>query len=130
MAGTVVVILVLAVVIFFAGRATIKHSKGEGGCCGGGGTVSAETKKLDGDVTAVKIIEIEGMHCENCKNSVERSINKIDGAVGKVNLKKNICEVSMDRDISDEALRIAVERLDFHVKKIYGGELEKCSSTQ
>lgn len=119
MAGTVIVLLVLVVVILFAGRATIKHSKGEGGCCGGGGTSAAETKKLDGDVTAVKIIEIEGMHCENCKNSVERSINRLDGAVGRVNLKKNICEVSMDRDISDEALRIAVERLDFHVKKIY-----------
>ncbi len=116
--GNIIIIAALAVIIFFAVRGTIKHTKGEGGCCGGSGAGITETKELSGKVTAVKIIEIEGMHCENCKNSVERSINKIEGAVGKVNLKKNICEVSMDREISDETLRIAVERLDFKVMSI------------
>lgn len=116
--GNIIIIAVLVVIVLFAVKETIKHNKGEGGCCGGGGESITETKELTGKVIATKTIEIEGMHCENCKNSVERSINKIEGAVGKVNLRKNICEVSMDREISDETLRIAVERLDFKVKSI------------
>ncbi|MBO5145758.1 MAG: heavy-metal-associated domain-containing protein [Lachnospiraceae bacterium] len=116
--GNVIIIAILAVIVIFAIRGTIKHSKGEGGCCGGGGTAIAEHKELDGNVVKQKMIQIEGMHCENCKNSIERSINKIEGAAADVNLKKKQCIVSMDREISDEELRIAVERLDFKVLEI------------
>ncbi|MDE7477777.1 MAG: heavy-metal-associated domain-containing protein, partial [Lachnospiraceae bacterium] len=97
--GNVIIIGILAVLVFFAVKGTIKHSKGEGGCCGGGCTTTVEYKELDGAVVKKKVINIEGMHCENCKNSIERSINKIEGAVGSVNLKKKQCLVLMDREI-------------------------------
>ena len=58
------------------------------------------------------------MHCENCKNRVERAINRIDGAVGKVNLKKSIAVVSFDREVSDEEIRKAVEEQDYKVLSI------------
>lgn len=116
--GTYIIIAILAVIVLFSLRGSLKHFKGQGGCCGGGADVKPEKKKLQGQVVANKIITIEGMHCSNCKNSVERQINKIDGAAAKVHLKKNIAIVSMDRIIPDEELIRAVESVDFKVTKI------------
>lgn len=116
--GTIIIILILAVVVIFALKDSVKHFKGQGGCCGGGEDIKSEKKKLSGAKVAEKIIHIEGMHCENCKNSVERHINQIDGAVAKVNLHKKIAVVSMDRDVTDEELTKAVERADFTVTGI------------
>ena len=65
-----------------------------------------------------KTVDIEGMHCENCKNSIERSVNKIDGASCQVNLKKKQATIEVDREIDDADIRIAIERLDFKVTGI------------
>ncbi|MCR5761631.1 MAG: heavy-metal-associated domain-containing protein [Sphaerochaetaceae bacterium] len=100
---------------------TIKHMKGQGGCCGSGNesvSKEEEDKVLDGPVTCKKIIEIEGMHCSNCSNSVKRAINKMDGASAKVSLEEGKAEVSMTKEISDMTLRLAIENLNFHVKSI------------
>jgi copper chaperone len=77
--------------------------------------VSQRKKKLAGEVIATKIIRIEGMHCENCKNTVEKYINQIDGASAQVNLKKNIAVVQLDRPVEDTDLRTAVARAGFTV---------------
>ncbi len=76
----VVLIIILIAVVVLAAVSGAKHFKGQGGCCGGGGELRPEHKKLDGPVTEEKIISIDGMSCENCRNRVERAINKIDGA--------------------------------------------------
>ena len=117
-ASTIGIIAVLAVIVVFALRASLKHMKGDSGCCGGGGTLVEPEKKLDGPVLGKKVIQIEGMHCENCKNSVERAVNRIDGASCQVNLKKNLAVVSYDRELEDAALRRAIEWLDFKVTDI------------
>ena len=49
---------------------------------------------------------------------MEKHINEIDGAVAKVNLKKKIAIVSLDREVSEEQLREAVENADFTVTGI------------
>lgn len=118
--GTIIIVVIIVVILFFAIRNAVKHFKGEGDCCGGsgGGSIAEDEKELAGDVIAEKIIYIDGMHCENCKNSVERSINRIEGAACKVDLKKKTATVKLDRDIEDDVLRIAVERLDFKVERI------------
>lgn len=116
--GTAVVVAILAVIVVFAARSGFQHIKGEGGCCGGGGSVSVETKQLENPVLGQKIIHIEGMHCDNCRNSVERKINRIEGASCRVNLKKKIAVVSYDRELEDDTLKRAVELLDFTVTGI------------
>lgn len=116
--GTILVIAILVIIVFFAVKSSIKHTKGEGSCCGGGSDDKPERKRLKGKKLGEKIIYIEGMHCDHCKNTVEGSINEIEGAVAKVNLKKNIAVVSFDREISDEELKNAVERKDFKVVRI------------
>ena len=116
--GTVIVAVLLAAVVFFAVRSSLPHFRGEGGCCGGGCGEKAEKKRLNGEITAKKIIQIEGMHCAHCKNSVETQINQIEGAAGRVNLKKHMAVVSMERMVSDEELTQAVERAGFTVSGI------------
>jgi len=110
-AGIVIVLLVIGV------HSSIKHFKGEGGCCGGGGSIR-DNKKLDAPKIGEKVILIEGMHCENCQNRIERKINKLDGVACRVNLKKKQAVVSYSREISDEELIAIIEELDFQVKGI------------
>jgi len=114
--GTAIMILVLAVIIVVAIISSRKHFKGQGGCCGGNADKS-EKKKLD-HMIARKIVHIEGMHCENCKNRIERQINRIDDAAAEVQLKKNIAIVTLSDPISDDVLIQAIERLDFHVTSV------------
>ena len=47
MADSIILLFVL-VIIIFAVKGSIKHFKGEGGCCGGGskGVIKAERQKL------------------------------------------------------------------------------------
>lgn len=118
MVATIVIIIALAVIVFFAVRGSRKHFEGEGGCCGGGGGTIEDVKELTGKKQGEKIVHIEGMHCDNCKNRVQRAINKIDGAAAKVDLKKKEAVVSYDRTISDDVIRKAVEDEDYQVTAI------------
>ena len=114
----IIIFLVIAVILIFAIRSSIKHFKGQSSCCGGNGNSKLKKKKLKGPKTAEKIIYIEGMNCEHCKQNVEQRINEINGAVAKVNLNKNMAVVSTDRPISDEILIKAVEKANFKVRDI------------
>lgn len=113
--GNIIIGLILVVIVYFAVRSSGKHFRGEGGCCGGGCVPKAKRKRLEGTEVARKRIDIEGMHCKNCKNQVESSLNQIEGVVTKVNLRKNCAIVSMSREIEEEELKKAVEMLDFRV---------------
>ncbi len=115
--GNVIVISILLVAVCFGVWNSIRHFKGEGGCCGGGGTIR-EKKKLDAPKLGEKTMKIEGMHCENCHNRVERAVNKIDGAVCKVNLKKKTAKISYSRQIDDELLKSTVTKLGYEVVSI------------
>ena len=115
--GDFMIVAVVAVALVFAVRGMVK--RGKNGCCGGGGSVAVK-KTLEGEMIAQKVLTIEGMHCENCKNRVERQINKIAGAVAKVD---SLIRLSMSRMVEDEELREAVERLDFKVLKIEEGRV-------
>lgn len=115
--GTVIVVVILIVIALFAARSSLSHFRGEGGCCGGG-AVPKQTKKLDGEKVAEKIVHIEGMHCKNCKNTVEKKLNEMDGVVAYVSLKKKQAVVAMNRMVSDEELKAVVEGADFQVTGI------------
>ena len=117
-----VIILILVIVLIFATKSSIKHFKGEGACCGGGsGTVrrpKPKKKKLNGPVTAHYTIEISGMHCQNCVNSVTRALNSIDGVAAKVSLRDSRADVLLDRMVDENDLRHAVEGAGFKVISI------------
>jgi len=116
--GTAVIVGVLIVIVMLSVRSSLKHFKGQGGCCGGADDVKPEKKVLEGEKIAEKILHIEGMHCENCQNSVERQLNRIDGVVAKASYKKKNAVVMMDREVDDEELIRAVARADYQVVEI------------
>ena len=123
--GNSIVGAVFLAVVLLTLRAPVKHSRGEGGCCGGGGEPKGKRKKLRGPAAAEKVLRIEGMHCETAKNRVERLLDQMDGTAAKADLilvldknqrflsrksmKKNIAVVSMSREIGDAELKAAVE---------------------
>ncbi|SEL34625.1 Copper chaperone CopZ [Butyrivibrio sp. ob235] len=108
--------IIIVAIIAFSLRGSIKHFRGEGGCCGGGNSVVKEPdKKLDNPVIGKTTLKVEGMHCENCRNRVKRVINSIEGASCKVNLKKGLVDIEYDRDIDNDIFIKAIENLDFHV---------------
>ena len=119
-ASTAVVLAVLILIVVLAVKNSVGHLKGKGGCCGGGGSCSSrpELKELDGPVIGKKIVKISGMHCENCRNSIERAVNRLDGASCRVDLKSGTAEVSYDRELDANLLRLAIENLDFKVEEI------------
>ena len=106
MANAIVVIVVI-IIMLFAGKGAYKHLKGEGACCGGGSKPEIPKKKLDGTKLG-----------EKCVASVTRAINRIDGAAAKVSLKKGEAVVSYDREISNEELKKVVEDRGYHVVSI------------
>lgn len=117
---TILIVAVIAVLVIAGLKETIKHAKGEGACCGGGNTASDEepTVILSGKIVTRMNVYIDGMHCMNCKNSVTRSLQKLDQVSAKVDLKKNMAYVESTRNVGDDEITFAVERLDFNVTRI------------
>lgn len=112
-----IIIVVIAIFLIIGIRSSIKHFKREGGCCGGGASVKRKRKKLK-TVIAKKTVVIEGMTCEHCKNRVESRIDEIDGAAAKVNLKKKEAVISLEKEVSDEIIRTAIEKAGYEVISI------------
>lgn len=113
-----IIIIILAAVVIYGLMATMKHFKGEGGCCGGGSKEIREHKKLDGPKLGEIEIQVTGMHCENCEIRVERFVNKLDGVVCKANHKKNLAVVTYSKPVEDEQLKKAIETAGYEVGTI------------
>ena len=117
---TILIVAVIAVLVIAGLKETIKHAKGEGACCGGGNTASDEepTVILSGKIVTRMNVYIDGMHCMNCINSVTRSLQMLDQVSAKVDLKKNMAYVESTRNVGDDEITFAIERLDFNVTRI------------
>lgn len=108
---------IILVVVFVGLRSTVKHFKGEGGCCGGGSTVKIRPKKLK-HVIKQRTVLIDGMSCEHCKNRVESRLNELEGISAKVNLKAETAVISMEKEISDEKIREVIAKAGYQVLDI------------
>lgn len=115
--GDTIIIAILLVVVVLALVRTKKHFKG-GGCCGSGSNTIRTTKQLSEPKLGEKVLTVEGMHCENCQARVENILNRLDGVVCVVNLKKKTAIVSYSREVSDKELTEPLERLGYQVTAI------------
>lgn len=113
----IIIVGIILVMILIGISFTIKHFKGEGGCCGTSSSVKVKKKKLK-NIVKQKSVIIEGMSCSNCKNRVESRLNELDGVAAKVNLKKKTAVVSMKKIISDDEIKKTVEKCGYKVVKI------------
>lgn len=113
----VIIIFIMVILIIVGIRSTVKHFKGEGGCCGGGSSVKVKRKKLK-QVVKQRTVMIEGMTCKHCKARVESRLNELDGVSAKVNLKKKTAVVSMEKDVEDEVIKKAIENAGYEVVEV------------
>ena len=61
-----------------------------------------------------KIIEVNGMHCAHCAKAVEKALLEIVGVKkAKADNEKNRAVITYSGDISDEAVKAAVEKAGF-----------------
>ncbi len=111
-----VIIVILVVIAAFGAYSTVKHFKGQSGCCGGS-AYKPRKKKLP-QVLYQKSFRVEGMHCEHCKSRVEEAVNDIKGAAGRVNLKKGILTVSYAGEVDDELIKARVERAGYKIAEL------------
>lgn len=116
-----VILLAVVVLLVFALKNSLKHFRGEGACCGGGGKSyrgEKRQKTLDGPVMGTKVLKLEGMTCERCAEKVANAVNGIEGASAKVFFKENKAVVSYDRPLSEIDLQKAVEDAGYHVRSV------------
>ena len=116
----IIIVLIVIVLLGLALKGSIKHFKGEGACCGGGGSVVLDIpeKSLENPVLGKKVLKVSGMHCEHCVKAVTEAINKVDGASAKVNLSENEAVVSYDRELDEEQLKRIVKDAGYRVVSI------------
>ena len=85
-----VIILVMAVCVIAGIKSTVRHIKGEGGCCGGGcSTVKIEpSDKNRKNYNFIAEVNVPDMTCPNCVAKISNALNSKDGIwVQKINLK-------------------------------------------
>lgn len=109
-----VIVIIITILIAVAVRSTARHLKRKGGCCGGG-DYKPRKKKLP-NVIYEKRFQVEGMHCERCKNRVEEVVNDMAGVVGKVNLQKGELVVSYAEQVGDKRIASRIEKAGYTVK--------------
>ena len=113
--------IVGAVVFLLLGcalRGTVRHFRGEGGCCGGS-VPAPPPKKLTEAKIGEKIVDITGMHCQNCRHHVEHLLNGINGAAARVSLEKGVAILSVSRPVTNEEILAALEGSDYHITGIH-----------
>ena len=116
--STIIIVIILIVILFFAVKNSIPHFRGEGGCCGGSGKEKlVKPVKLE-KVISTKIIDIEGMRCENCHRRVQNALNSIEGVNAKVNGHKKKAVIKMDRVIDDSEIKRAVTSMGYSVTSV------------
>lgn len=113
----IILILLLLSVLAIAVLRVHKHFSG-GGCCGSASETIRTRKTLTEPIVCQKRLRIDGMHCKNCQARVENAVNRLDGAACEVDLHKGIATVDCAREIPDEQLRQAVEKLGYTVVEI------------
>ena len=125
--GIAIVCLVFGICIVLAARAGLRHFRGEGGCCGGGAAEPPPTqdKQIGTAIDEVELV-VDGMHCMKCVARVKAALEAIPGVAAEVTLEAEskltvgygLAIVRMDREVSDDDLRKAVEDQGFRVVSI------------
>ena len=115
MIDTIIMLILLAIIVIAILRV---KKRLKGGCCGSGSNTIREKKTLDQPVIGQKRMRIEGMTCENCAIRVENAVNRLDGALCRVALKKKTATVSLSREIPHEELKAVVEKMGYKVVDI------------
>lgn len=112
-----IIIVIIIVLLWFALKKSIKHFKGEETCCNTKGDIISK-KELGNPVIGKKVIKIEGMHCNHCKQKVTSALNNLEGVSTDVDLKNNCAVISYDREIDEEIIKNTLKNAGYSVVSI------------
>ena len=112
------IVIIILILILFVALWQVKKRMKSGGCCSSGSNTIRDKKTLTAPKIGEKVLTVEGMHCENCEIRVENALNRLDGVLCKVNLKKKTATVSYSAEVSDELLKEMIEKLGYKVTAI------------
>ena len=94
-----------------------RHFKGEETCCNSKcDTISK--KELVNPIIGKKVIKIEGMHCDHCKQKVTSALNDLEGVSADVDLKNNCAIISYDHEIDKEIIKNTLKNAGYSVVSI------------
>ena len=104
--GTIFIILVIIVIVFFAIKGTVKRVRHGSACCGERDAAEKKIQPADKDKSHYPyeyVLSVDGMHCSNCTRHVENALNSIEGVWATANLEKKSVTVlsKMELDSSD-----------------------------
>lgn len=115
----VIIILIIAICVFFGIKSSIKHLKGEGGCCGGGSS-SVNIKPLDKNRKNYKYdvqIKIPDITCAKCIQKVSNALNSQDGIWAvKINLKSKTAHVLLKNNITQEQVKSIIANTGYSIE--------------
>lgn len=81
--------------------------------------IETETDKNKGEYIMQKTISIEGMMCMHCVKHVNEALSKVDGvSLVEVSLENKNAIITLTKDVSDSALKAAVETEGYDVTEI------------
>ncbi len=83
--ATVIICVILVIFIVIAVRSMVKRASQ--GCCGGGDTKHIKTDKNTSHYKYKYTMNVEGMHCKHCTQTVEDALNSLGGIYAKADLK-------------------------------------------
>lgn len=109
--GNIVVLLVVAVIVVFAIRGTVRKVKYGGGCCGTKEPVT-KVRVADKDPSHYPYhyaLHVDGMTCQNCQRRVENALDKMDGVWAKVDLQKATADVLAKKPYTEDQFRDTVK---------------------
>ncbi|MEI6554647.1 MAG: cation transporter [Paludibacter sp.] len=65
-----------------------------------------------------KTLVIKGMSCGHCSARVEKVLNALEGVQAKVDLESNTAKLTLSKEISDDALKTAVDNIGYEVVEV------------
>ena len=122
-ASTVIVLVVILVLVVFAGRHALRTFFGKDDCCGGGSCEQPRKKVRKVKVTDTDaanypyhtVLSIGGMSCEGCVENVQNALNAVPGTWARVDLVSRTADVLSKTPIEEDKLAAAVEDAGYRV---------------
>ncbi len=120
MVATIVICVVIAAIAVLG---VLRYRKNlRSGCCGSGSDAAPKRIRVrDRDLSHYpyeKILDINGMTCQNCVTHVQNALNSLDGVYAKVDLDRKQAVVHMTENLSDQILRKTVANAGYTVGSV------------
>ena len=108
------IIGIVIMCIIFALQSFRKNRKDS--CCAT--STTASNKQLSDPILYTKIITIQGMHCDQCSQSIQQALNTIQGISSIVSYANENAIISYTKEVPDSIVIQKIEKLGYKVKSI------------